>query len=168
MRDELEPFTSMGAITKMSLDEAGKVAAESKQRLNQMPGRLVLCKKPLHDGLGGWKPKARVVCCGNFEPGTVGGDLKNRAEVPGGTEMRSLLALAAREGYSVGSLDVKNAFLHAPLNPEEEGCLWVRPPHVLLRNGLAQADEVWLLHKAMYGLRSAPKRGYKSLRSLQP
>eukprot|EP00975_Prorocentrum_lima_P043329 9095226-Prorocentrum_lima.AAC.1 len=31
----------------------------------------------------GWKPKARVVRCGNFEEGTAGGDWKSRAEVPG-------------------------------------------------------------------------------------
>ena len=83
-------------------------------------------KKPLHDGEGGWKAKARVVVCGNFEPGSIAKDLENRAEVPSTFEMRTLLTLGglggrARVGFpsqpehqaspwSVGSLDVKTAF----------------------------------------------------------
>ena len=118
----------------------------------------MLVKKPTHEGLGQWTPKARIVCCGNFEAGTVGHDLKNRAEVPGSVEFRTLLAVAAKREYSIGSLDVKNAFLHAPLDPEEDGFVIVTPPQVLVRLGLAEQDEVWILHKAMYGLRCAPKR----------
>ena len=51
------------------------------------------------------------MCCGNFEPGTVGKDVANRAEVPGAFEMRTMLTLGAKEEWSVGGLDVKTAFL---------------------------------------------------------
>ncbi len=156
IQEGLAPFDELGAVTKMSLKQAQNIASLHGKKVKQSPGRMVLVKKPLHDGLGGWKPKARVVCCGNFEEGTFGGDVKNRAEVPGGTELRLLLALAAREGYSIAGLDVKNAFLHAPLSEEEKGSIWVKPPQFLVRLGLSQPDEVWQLHKAMYGLRSAP------------
>eukprot|EP00975_Prorocentrum_lima_P062063 12883519-Prorocentrum_lima.AAC.1 len=44
------------------------------------PARLILVKKPDPQEHHGWEPKARVVCCGNFEESTVGGDWKNRAE----------------------------------------------------------------------------------------
>ena len=53
--------------------------------------------------------------CGNFEEATVGKELKNRAEVPGSMEFRTLLTIAAKKGWSIGGLDVKTAFLYAPL-----------------------------------------------------
>eukprot|EP00975_Prorocentrum_lima_P018920 3985591-Prorocentrum_lima.AAC.1 len=46
----------------------------------RLPARLILVKKPDPREHHGWTPKARVVWCGNFEEGTVGGDWKNRAE----------------------------------------------------------------------------------------
>eukprot|EP00975_Prorocentrum_lima_P049668 10393203-Prorocentrum_lima.AAC.1 len=51
----------------------------------RLPARLILAKKPSAQDHNGWQPKARVVCCGNFQQGTGGGDWKNRAEVPGST-----------------------------------------------------------------------------------
>eukprot|EP00975_Prorocentrum_lima_P068425 12920637-Prorocentrum_lima.AAC.1 len=58
-------------------------------RPKKLPARLILVKKPDPQERHGWKPKARGVCCGNFEEGTVGGDWKNRAEVPGSMEFRT-------------------------------------------------------------------------------
>eukprot|EP00975_Prorocentrum_lima_P020995 4420334-Prorocentrum_lima.AAC.1 len=59
-------------------------------------------KKPSPQDHNGWKPKARVVCCGNFEEGTVGVDWKNRAEVPGSMEFSTLLAIASKKQWSIG------------------------------------------------------------------
>eukprot|EP00975_Prorocentrum_lima_P045924 9606805-Prorocentrum_lima.AAC.1 len=42
----------------------------------RLPARLILVKKQSAQDHNGWKPKARGVCCGNFEEGTVGGDWK--------------------------------------------------------------------------------------------
>ena len=55
----------------------------------------------------GGKPRPEAVCCGNFEEDTFGKDPKNRAEVPGGFEMRTLIALIMSKEWSIGSLDVK-------------------------------------------------------------
>ena len=118
-------------------------------RTNKIPAKLVTVKKPLHDGTGGWKAKARVVCCGNFEPGSVGKGLKNRAEVPNTFEMRTLLALGAERGWSVGSLDVKTAFLYAELIEEEDGIVAVQPPALLVRLGLVRSNVQWKLKKAL-------------------
>ena len=103
---------------------------------------MVFTQKPVFDGNGGWKAKARVVCCGNFEEDTVGKDPKNRAEVPGASEMRTLLALGATKGWSVGSLDVKTAFLHAPMDDDLDGIVLVRPPAILKRLGLVEPGEM--------------------------
>ena len=62
----------------------------------KIPAKLAIAKKPLHGGVGGWKAKARAVCCGNFEPGPVGKDIEYRAEVLIIFEMRTALFF---EGY---------------------------------------------------------------------
>eukprot|EP00975_Prorocentrum_lima_P010990 2335470-Prorocentrum_lima.AAC.1 len=97
----------------------------------KLPARLILVKKPSPRDHHGWKPKASVVCCGNFEEGTVGGDWKDRAEVPGSMEFRTLLAIASKKQWSIGGLDVKTAFLYAPLGPEEYGVILVQLPALL-------------------------------------
>ena len=139
-----------------------------------MPARLLPIRKPVHDGKGGWKAKARIVVCGNFEPSSIAKGLENRAEVPSTFEMRTLLALGGLGGrvragfpgqpgdqvlpWSVGSLDVKTAFLYAELIEEEDGIVVVQPLAVLVRLGLVPPGVMWKLKKALYGLRCAPKR----------
>ena len=143
-------------------------------RTKQVPGRLLTIKKPLHDGEGGWKHKARAVVCGNCEPGSIANDIHNRAEVPTTFELRTLLALGSlgeqvtawnhgepasqRQPWSLGALDVKTAFLYAELNEEEDGIVVAQPPAILVRLGLIPPGTPWLLNKALYGLRCAPKR----------
>ena len=85
-------------------------------------------KKPLHDGLGGWKHKARACCCGNFEEGTTPGDWANRAEVPATFEMRVLMAIASTNEWTAGMLDISTAFLNAELEDAVDGVIIVRPP----------------------------------------
>eukprot|EP00975_Prorocentrum_lima_P070145 12930370-Prorocentrum_lima.AAC.1 len=36
------------------------------------PARLILAEKPDPQEHHGWTPKARVLCCGNFEEGAAG------------------------------------------------------------------------------------------------
>ena len=114
-----------------------------------------------------------MVCCGNFEPGSIAKDLINRAEVPTTFEMRTLLALGSlgeqvpqgeqgssrcrKQPCSVGALDVKTAFLYAELIEEEDGIVVVQPPAILVRMGLVPPGVMWKLDKALYGLRCAPK-----------
>ena len=52
-------------------------------------------------------------------------------------------------------LDIRTAFLNAPLG---EDVVVVKPPAFAVQQGMAAADELWLLHKALYGLRVAPRK----------
>ncbi|XBI71622.1 hypothetical protein VPH35_065793 [Triticum aestivum] len=73
--------------------------------------------------------------------------------------MRVLLAAAAQEGWEVHHLDVKSAFLNGEL---EEEVYVVQPP------GFEHAgarSKVLRLHKALYGLRQAPRAWYAKLDS---
>ena len=74
----------------------------------KLPAKLVLTEKPLHDGKGGFKKKARICVCGNFEEG-VGHDPFNRSEVPSSYELRTLLVLAIEAGWDIGALDIKHS-----------------------------------------------------------
>eukprot|EP00975_Prorocentrum_lima_P025668 5398012-Prorocentrum_lima.AAC.1 len=58
-------------------------------------------------------------------------------------EFRTLLATASKKHWSIGGLDVKTAFLYAPLDPEEDGVVLVQPPSLLVRLGVIQPDILW-------------------------
>ena len=53
---------------------------------------------------------------------------------------------------------LSTAFLYAELVEEEDGVIVVYPPPILIRLGLVPPGVMWLLKKALYGLRVAPKR----------
>ena len=58
----------------------------------------------------------------------------------------------------LGSLDVTSAFLLTPI-PQGSGfpVFALTPPRLLVRLGLAQEGELWVLTHAVYGLRESPK-----------
>ena len=58
-------------------------------------------------------------------------------------------------GWSFYKLDVKGAFMHAPL---PDGMLVVvRPPQIWIELGVVPPDTLWTLQRAVYGLRCAPR-----------
>ena len=65
--------------------------------------------------------------------------------------VRLLIALAASRGWEVHHLDVKTAFLHGDLREE----VYVSQPEGFEIKG--QENKVYKLHKALYGLRQAPR-----------
>ena len=61
---------------------------------------------------------------------------------------------ASSSSHAIASLDVTAAFLNAAL---PEGMVVVlRPPTILYKLQLLPQGHVWLVHKAIYGLREAP------------
>ena len=64
--------------------------------------------------------------------------------------VRVLLALAAQGGWEVHHMDVKSAFLNGDLT---ESVFVKQPPGFIVGKG----DKVLKLHKALYGLRQAPR-----------
>lgn len=62
-----------------------------------------------------------------------------------------LLALSAKENWTVHHLDVKSAFLNGELNEE----VYVTQPEGFLKKG--QEHKVYKLKKTLYGLRQAPR-----------
>ena len=65
--------------------------------------------------------------------------------------VRFIIALAATNGWEVHHLDVKTAFLHGELKENE----YVTQPEGFVTKG--SEEKVYKLHKALYGLRQAPR-----------
>lgn len=65
--------------------------------------------------------------------------------------IRSLLAVAAQQGWCVYQLDVKSAFLYGELKEE----VYVDQPEGFIRVG--EEDKVYRLKKALYDLKQAPR-----------
>ena len=75
MKAELQSVHNRDVVDEATNSQLSSTYWSKGIRTKTIPVKLVTLKKPLHDGEGGWKAKARVVCCGNVEPGSVGKDL---------------------------------------------------------------------------------------------
>ena len=133
---ELDSLNQLNVYEEMTELELRSKYGKQNVHIKKVPSKLVTTKKPLYDGQGGWKAKARICCCGNFEDGSIAHDVQNRAEVPATYEMKSLLTMAESQDWKVGALDIKTAFVHAELDDEEDGVYAVLPPAVAVRHGL--------------------------------
>ena len=99
--------------------------------------------------------KARLVCRG-FEQREGMSYKDTFALVVKWASIRLLLALATQQHWDLFHLDVKTAFLAVDLKPDEE--VFVSQPQGFASVG--KEHLVLRLHKALYGLRQAPKAWY--------
>ncbi|CAE7914211.1 GIP, partial [Symbiodinium sp. KB8] len=149
-----------GAIERWSIAEARKL--ESEGRLILIPGKVVCTVKPPAPlGPGSppsttprWKRKARVVICGNLagqshDPNDL---FAAGASVEG---LRLALAIAMSMGWCVAATDVSAAFLQAKW-PRDRPTYGVLPPKILQQAGLVEHGVVFIVRRALYGLRESP------------
>ena len=71
--------------------------------------------------------------------------------------VRVILALAAQMDWEIHQIDIKSAYLNAPLKEE----VYMHPPRGVLKAG--QEGKVCRLRKAMYGLKQAGHEWYETL-----
>jgi hypothetical protein len=96
------------------------------------------------------KHKARLVAKGYVQKHGIDFD-EVFAPVARLDTVRLLLALGAQEGWEIHHMDVKSAFL----NGELEEVVYVAQPTGFVAKG--EEQKVLRLHKALYGLRQAPR-----------
>lgn len=100
--------------------------------------------------------KARLVALGNKQEYGVDFD-ETFAPVAKMTSIRTILAIAASNGWSLTQMDVKNAFLHGDLAEDI---------YMTLPQGLpSSSDGVCKLKRSLYGLRQAPRAWFEKFRS---
>ncbi|CAE7520995.1 RE1 [Symbiodinium sp. CCMP2456] len=149
------------AIERKTIQEARQM--ERDGLLVLIPGKVVFTVKPPpplseaeQRGLKTprWKRKARIVICGNMasqkhDPNDL---FAAGASVEG---LRLGLALASARLWIAAATDVSAAFLQA-LWPEGRPTYGVLPPKVLVQSGLVSANVVFIVKRALYGLRESP------------
>ncbi|CAJ1409121.1 unnamed protein product, partial [Effrenium voratum] len=143
------------ALRRLSPKEAQKLLESKGSKVTVVPGKAIFSVKA-----GSARKKTRLVVCGNHvsADATIEGDT-----YAGGTDttaIRLQLKVGAERLWTTSALDIKAAFLNADLHTEEEPeqLVAMRPPAVMIKMGWAQPGELWLIDKAMYGLRQSPRR----------
>ena len=97
--------------------------------------------------------KCRGCVCGNFATKDPTEQVWTaQAET---SSVMSGLRLAQSRRWSICKLDVKGAFMYAPI--PEDLLVVVRPPKMWERMGLVAPGTLWTLRKAVYGLRCSPR-----------
>jgi transposase InsO family protein len=120
-----------------------------------LPCRWVFAVKMSADGVSVERYKARLVVKGFAQ--VEGVDYFDvYAPVCKFAALRGLLAIAAAQDLEVHHVDIKTAFLHAPL---EEELYMDQPP------GFKQGTKVCRLLKSVYGLKQAPRAWHELLKA---
>ena len=112
---------------------------------------------------GQGRKKVRVVACGNFaeNAGSKSKELRFQ-NYAGGADTLSLRchmkfagSRAGTHGWLTSGGDIRTAFLLAPLvQPGHRKIL--KPPHTLVKAGIVDPSELWLVTGAIYGLQESP------------
>ena len=120
--------------------------------MTTVPAKCVLTLKPDLDSESALKAKrkSRITVCGNFLPQVHESSTTNLDT----NVMRLSISIAVQRGWTFSTLDVSTAFLNAMLPTTRQ--VYVRPPHICQEFGLTAPDEIWLLRKALYGLKESP------------
>lgn len=153
IRSELDSLlcTKKALVT---ISEKEKKEMEAKHLdITMVPSKLVITRK------AGGRRKVRIVACGNYIEKGEAEDLY--ASGSDSIAMRLSLKKAMIEGWTGASMDIKTAFLNAPLNEEEDGkensAVILKPPGILVKLGYVEPTSYWKALMAMYGVRQSPK-----------
>ncbi|CAE7214926.1 GIP, partial [Symbiodinium sp. CCMP2456] len=139
----------MSAIRRYKGPEARQILRSGDVEV--IPAKAVCTVKPGSP----FKRKVRVVSCGNFATTTEEAQLY--AGGAGAETLRTLLVHNGRRGRRCHGLDVKSAFLLAPIPAYVKKKYAVRPPRLLVDLNICSSDEVWMIDRALYGFRESPR-----------
>ena len=152
IKTELDSLmTEKQALRRVPPREAEKLIKEKGSKLSVVPAKAIFSVKA-----GSSRRKTRLVVCGNH----VERDTEAEGDTfAGGTDITAIrlqVKVAMERKWTMSALDIKSAFLNADLH--EKNLVAMRPPTIMVRLGYAEPGELWLIDKAMYGLRQSPRR----------
>ena len=156
MIEEYQSLVSRtGAVQELSDGDYKRLLEDPTVALEVIPGKLVY----VHKSSG--RRKSRIVGCGNYCQG--GSNERNElyASGAGAESLRLMIRKCALcPGWALASVDVRTAFLQAPLIEQQRDgrrlITVVRVPSILRETGVTTC-KFWRVQKALYGLASAPK-----------
>ena len=151
MVSEYESLIQHGAISP--IDEMQyNVLKDEKNMVSTIPGMMVSVLKPPQ------RRKARFVACGNY----MTGQHEKQEVSAGGLDaivVRTMISVATNKRWSIGTADVRTAFLQAPRRETGDQCTVINPPTIVKEANILKYGwkEKWLVRKALYGLVESPK-----------
>ena len=151
MVSEYESLIQHGAISP--IDEMQyNVLKDEKNMVSTIPGMMVSVLKPPQ------RRKARFVACGNY----MTGQHEKQEVSAGGLDaivVRTMISVATNKPWSIGTADVRTAFLQAPRRETGDQCTVINPPTIVKEANILKYGwkEKWLVRKALYGLVESPK-----------
>ena len=142
--------TTNRAVDRVLASDVDKWAQEGMSVV-QHPGKAVLTRKA---GVG--KRRFRAVCCGNYLLTEKLGLTREELYASGAEALSVKVAVtyaASHRSWTGVTIDVKSAFLYAPIRTENQGTeerIIVKPPHLLVELGILSAEHRWWIRKALY------------------
>ena len=150
--EEREKWLEADRKEKEALEGKGTWEVLGDQQVKRRATPIVMLYNKKSDG----RFKARAVVLGNKEPKTEWG-AENFSPTASHMATRMVLAEMAHNGHRMVGFDIANAFVNADIGPEEE---------ILRRLPRHWGGHLVRLRKALYGLRSAPRRWYSHFRDV--
>ena len=153
MKGELDSQYGKGCLVPIKGKDALNLAKEAGVELKTLPTKLVAVKKKKPNEPT--KLKSRIVACGNYDYDEREEEKSTYAGGADATAVRTAIRKAALKKWIIRTKDVSTAFLNADYVVEGE-MLLLKPPYIYVKAGLIEADEYWLVKKAIYGLKESP------------
>ena len=170
-KEEQEAFKSAKETEVQNWLKTGTVSRILRDQL--APEQILRCRwilvwKPLDEPntsanpaskLATHKPKARLVVLGYLDPKIT--EVPRDSPTLGRQSKMVLLQLIASQGWSLGSFDIRAAFLQG--KPQQDRIIGIEPVTELIRAMQLKPEEVCKLDKSAYGLIDAPYLWFRTL-----
>ena len=159
MKEEVNSLEDThNALSNITHEQIKKLEQEGKTVL-WVPSKIVPTIKA-----GTGRKKVRIVACGNFlsKEKSRGSPTLSRSDVFTSSldslSLRLQLALASLKGWTLIAIDVKTAFLTAPIGGgREDKVVTVKPAKILITAGIIPPNTLYRVDRALYGLHESPK-----------
>ena len=139
------------AVYPISDEELEALIRNPDIQCELVPGRAIFTVKA-HTG----RLKTRAVACGNHQTSAARSREDKFASGISAEATRMLLRWAGMQDLRVGVLDIKTAFLNAPVVTPNQEVVIVRVPSIMRASGVC-FEKYWRVNKALYGLDVAPR-----------
>ena len=150
--EELDALFNRTKACRRTTDQQVQEWAKQGITVHVLPGKAVCARKA---GVG--KRRLRAVVCGNFLPRESSSEDSTYATGVEAVSVRAALAIASRRLWRPTGLDIRTAFLNAPVRVPNKTIIIVKPPRILIDLQLVTEEERWIVDRALYGLTSSPR-----------
>ena len=149
VRAEFEQLVNQKqAVRQMSRQQLQALAAEKALPIEMLPAKMVFTRKA---NSGAYR--SRAVVCGNYQEVNAEDRYAGGAD---GCQIRAMIRTAALRDWCLAGTDIRVAFLNAPKR-DATRLTAMEIPAIFRHLGLAGAEDIWLIEKALYGLVSSPR-----------